>query len=408
MAPPIAASIATLEPVLKTVYDKQATVLAFEMHALLGQMPKVEKFGGKNFQFGVRYQGGQGRSANFTKAQNNRNPNAYDDFLITRFSDYGVGSITGEAIEAAEGDINAMVEGLQAEIDGLFETSGQSASTALYRNGSGTIGQGATLLDPVTLQLADPTAAMYFGKGMTVGSSPTDGSGPQNVGTVKLAKIDEQTGTLTAEAPGWAAGIAGFAATDFLFVDGDYNAKAPGLLGWIPPVAPTTGDNFYGVDRSVDVVKLAGMRIDGGGAPLEETWQKAMALAQRFSAKIDKGYMHPEDLSRLTISLGSQVRRIDAKATDARVGYAGVEVVGPTGPVQIFGDADCPKGRAWGLKMSTWEYKTLGKMPRFLDHDGLRILREATADAYEFRIGYRGAPICRSPKDNISITWLSL
>jgi hypothetical protein len=401
---PTPASISSIEPILKTIYDKQAKVIAFDSHPFLGRVPKNETFFGDNFVQTVRFVGGQGISANFTSALNNRTPNAYRKFTITRFSAYGVGSITGEAIEAAQGSMYTMAEGLESEIKGLFTSIGINAAASLYRSGSGTIGRGAALLTAATLQLATPSDAIHFGVGATLGSSPTDGSGAQNVGTVQITAIDMEAGTITVT-PNWTVGIAGFAATDYLFLDGNYNAEMPGLLKWIPPVAPTAGDSLYGVDRSVAPVELAGMRINGGGAPREETWQRAMGLASRFGARIDEGYMHPEDLAKLTISLGSQVRRETLPATVTSVGYEAVEVSGPTGTVKIFGDPDCPEGYAWGIKKSTWELRTLKAMPRFLDLDGNRILREASADAYEFRIGYRGAVRCDSPKDNICITW---
>jgi len=401
---PTPASISSLEPILKTIYDDQAKVIAFYSHPLLGRVPKNEKFFGDNFVQTVRFVGGQGVSADFTKALNNRNPNQYRKFTITRFSMYGVGSITGEAIEAAQGSMYTMAEGLESEIKGLFTTIGITAAAAMYRSGSGTIGKGAALLSATVLQLASPSDAIHFGVGGTIGSSPTDGSGPQNVGTIQIVAIDMEAGTITANV-GWAVGIAGFAATDFLFIDGNYNAEMPGLLKWIPPTPPAPGDNLYGVDRSVAPVELAGMRINGQGAPREQTWQKAMALAARFGARIDEGYMHPEDLAKMTISLGSQVRRVPTPATVASVGYEAVEVVGATGTVKVYGDPDCPEGFAWGIKKSTWELRTLKAMPRFLDLDGNRILRESAADAYEFRIGYRGALRCDSPKDNICITW---
>jgi hypothetical protein len=401
---PTPASITSLEPILKTIYDKQAKVIAFDSHPFLGRCPKNENFFGENFVQTVRFVGGQGVSADFTKALNNRNPNQYRKFTITRFSMYGIGSITGEAIEAAQGSMYTMAEGLESEIKGLFTTIGINAAASMFRTGSGTIGKGATLLSATVLQLATPSDAIHFGVGQTLGSSPTDGSGPANVGSVQLVAVDQEAGTLTANV-NWAVGIAGFAATDFVFNDGNYNAEMPGLLKWIPPTAPAPGDNLYGVDRSVAPVELAGMRLNGNGAPREETWQRAMGLSARFGARITDGYMHPDDLAKLTISLGSQVRRETLPATVTSVGYEAVEVSGPTGTVKIFGDPDCPQGYAWGLKKDTWELRTLKAMPRFLDLDGNRILREATADAYEFRIGYRGALRCDSPKDNICITW---
>jgi hypothetical protein len=408
--PPVPTTIASLQAVLKRVYDKQAEIIAFDNHPFFGRVPKSTNFGGLNFTQTVRFVGGQGVSTDFTEALNNRTPNDYRQFVINRFSRFGIGSITGEAIKAAMGDMMTMANGLQDAMDGLFTTIGIQAATDLYRSGSGTIARGATLLSPTRLQLAIPSDAIHIGVGATLGSSPTDGTGPANIGSVKLVKVDVESGIIESAVP-WAVGIAGFLATDFLFPAGNYSLLAtnqtcmPGLAGWIPATAPLAGDNFFGVDRSVAPVELAGQRIQGNGDPREETWQRAMALAARFGAKVTDGYMHPDDLAKLTISLGSQVRRTDEKSTNPNVGYASAEVTGPTGTIKLFGDPDCPQGIAYALKLSDWELKSLGEMPGFLMLDGEKILREAAADAYQFRIGYYAALRCKVPKNQISITW---
>jgi len=414
--PPTPASIGSLSAVLKTVYDKQAEVIAFDSHPFLGRVPKSDKFGGENHVQTVRFVGGQGVSTKFTSALNNRTPNSYRKFVITRFSRYGIGSITGESIMAAKGDLYTMANGLESEIEGLFTTIGIQSAADLYRSGSGTIGRGnggaltTTFVLNDTLTLAVPSDAIHFGVGGTYETSPTDGGGPANVGSVNLVAVDMIKGTLVASVA-WNVAIAGFATSDFIAPEGNYSLIGtnqtcmPGLAAWIPPVAPGPLDNLFGVNRSVAPVELAGQRINGNGDPREETWQNAMALCARFGAKITDGYMHPADLAKLTISLGSQVRR-EEKATNTNVGYQSVEVSGPTGTVKIFGDPDCPEGIAYGVKLSDWELMSLGKMPMFLMLDGSRILRESTADAYEYRIGYYAALRCKVPKNQISITWL--
>lgn len=414
--PPTPASIGSLSAVLKTVYDKQAEVIAFDSHPFLGRVPKNDKFGGENHVQTVRFVGGQGVSTKFTSALNNRTPNSYRKFVITRFSRYGIGSITGESILAAKGDLYTMANGLESEIEGLFTTIGIQSAADLYRSGSGTIGRGnggaltTTFVVNDTLTLAVPSDAIHFGVGGTYETSPTDGAGPANVGNVNLVAVDMLAGKLVASVA-WNVAIAGFATTDYIAPEGNYSLVGtnqtcmPGLAAWIPAVAPGPTDSLFGVNRSVAPVELAGQRINGNGDPREETWQNAMALCARFGAKITDGYMHPNDLAKLTISLGSQVRR-EEKATNTNVGYQSVEVSGPTGTVKIFGDPDCPEGIAYGVKLSDWELMSLGKMPMFLMLDGNRILREASADAYEYRIGYYAALRCKVPKNQISITWL--
>jgi hypothetical protein len=413
---PVPASIASFEPILKNIYDKRAPVLAYDEHVMLGLVPKNTKFMGKLHVQTVRFEGGQGRSAVFTKAKNNQAPNAYRDFLINRFNDFYVGTIDGEALEAAKGGDYTMAEGLEAEISGGFTTFGISLGATIYGNGDGIIGQIASGFNTPTVTLTDPSQSIKFAVGMTIGATALAGSaGVQKPGTVQIIAIDNDAGTLTVAGNWNAAGnIPTLAANDFLGVDGDLIQtiggpfqKFPGLDGWLPAIAPVVGGPlFYGVDRGVDPVKLAGIRYNGLGASKAETWQKVMGICKQYGAKIDTGLMHPLDVAALTIGLGSEVRRIRTKANETPlVGYDGFEVVGATGTVRVYGDPDCPLGTAYGLKMDTWELRTLGKCPKFLESDGNHILRSADADAYEFRVGCRGAIRCTEPKNNVRITF---
>lgn len=407
MLPPAIATTAagSVGSLLKDIYDTDAPVLAYDRHPFLGMVQKNESFKGHLFIQTVRYEGGQGRSADFASAMGDQFPNAYVRFFIERFSDFFVGQISNEAMEAAQGDEYTMADGIESEISGGFTTLGISAATACYGDGSGVIGIGAALLSPTVLQLSDPEDVIHFSNNMTlqVSATPVTSVSVPRAGSALITAIDDDAGTITVGA-GWVASIPGFLATDSLFVKGDLNAKFPGLLGWIPPVV--TAVPFDGVDRSVNPVKLAGFRLNGNGNAKSDVWQKFTARAAKYSAKIDTGFMNPLDLADLTTSIGSQVRRINTKATETPlVGYKGVEIVGSYGTINCYADPDCPQGLAWGLKMDTWELRSLGKMPRFFGGDGNKILRSATADAVEYRLGYRAALRCKAPKDNGILIW---
>ena len=55
------------------------------------------------------------------------------------------------------------------------------------------------------------------------------------------------------------------------------------------------------------------------------------------------------------------------------------------------------------LSMSFWKLYSLGKCPKILDSDGLRMLRESNADAVEVRVGYYAQLGCRAPGFNATI-----
>ena len=63
---------------------------------------------------------------------------------------------------------------------------------------------------------------------------------------------------------------------------------------------------------------------------------------------------------------------------------------GPAGTVDVIPDINCQPNVAWALQLDTWSLNSLGEAPQILDLDGNNMLREASADAYEVRMGFYG------------------
>jgi hypothetical protein len=83
----------------------------------------------------------------------------------------------------------------------------------------------------------------------------------------------------------------------------------------------------------------------------------------------------------------SKVQYIDLKV-NAEIGFRGIVINGPRGPIKIIHDQNCPSDRAFMLQMNTWKLYSLGKAPRILDADGMKMLRDNDADGVKVRVGY--------------------
>jgi hypothetical protein len=55
------------------------------------------------------------------------------------------------------------------------------------------------------------------------------------------------------------------------------------------------------------------------------------------------------------------------------------------------------------LQLDVWKLYSLGKCPRILDSDGLKMLRESSADAVQVRVGYYAQVGCRAPGWNVNV-----
>ncbi len=397
-------NVAALEKALKTVYEKKGVAQFYENKPWLDQVPKDMTFGGKNHSIQLRHDGGAMPSASFSDALADSDANKYKEFLVTRRKSYIRRSIDGEAIESATGGDTSAFDGLQDTIDAAFESFSADLAMKMYRNGGGARGQ-FSAHTATTLTLSEESDIVNFQIGQVLQASLTDGtSGAVKAGTATITKIDRDGLVLTINAfPG------AWADNDYLFTNGDFGLALVGLAGWIPETAPTAGDNWFSVDRSVDPVRLAGQRyINTAADPKEVVLDKALARGYRFSKRFDMALLNPLDMSDITVALANRIREPRPSADGKQsIGYNMVTLTGAgQGQINMISDPFCPRGKCYLLTKSTWALKTQGKAPKFLDLDGAgRILREANADAYETRIGTRGNLICRDPESNMVVVF---
>lgn len=399
----MALDLTSFASALKVHYtDDRVENMVYKDNPLHAMLPKMEQFGGKNLPIPIIFGNPQRRSAVFATAQANTSTSQIKDFVLTRARDYSLASISNETLEASKGNQNAFMEAATTEIDGAIQSCSRSLAIAEYGTGSGSIGQVAnSSFATPTLTLTNPDDVTNFEVGMVLQSSATDGTGVVRAGTLSVVGVDRDAGTVTMSG-NLSAGIAAIAQNDYIFANGDYGAKIKGLRAWLPDAAPTSGDNFFSVDRSADVTRLAGVRFDGSSQPIEEALIAAASRVAREGGRPDYCFMNYSKFADLEKALGSKVQYVDLKA-NAEVGFRGILINGPRGPIKVVPDQNCPSNRAFMLQMDVWKLYSLGKAPKILDADGMKMLREASADAVEARVGYYAQLGCRAPGWNATI-----
>lgn len=334
----------------------------------------------------------QGRSADFAKAQANKTNSQIKDFTITRAKYYSLASIDNETMEASKGNANAFMEAATTEIDGSLHSCARSIAIALYRSGSGSIGKVASLSGTV-ITLSNIEDVVNFEVGMKLNLSTTDGGGSVDPETPKVTAVDRDLGKVTVDS------AAGVTVNDYLFVEGDYDKAVKGLAAWIPESSPSPSDNFFGCNRSLDATRLAGIRFDASNMPIEEALISAASRLAREGAKPTHVFMSYSKYADLEKSLGSKVQYVDIKV-NTEIGFRGILLNGPRGVMKIVADQNCPSDKAYMLQLDMWKLYSLGKVPKILDQDGMKMLRENSADAVEIRVGAYCQLATRAPGYN--------
>lgn len=393
----------TFAAAMKELYKAQTIEnMVYKNNPFLAMVAKMESFTGKNYPQPIIYGNPQNRSATFSVAVAGNTNSQLKEFFLTRVSDYSVAEIDNQTLEASQDNAGAFLEAATVEVDGAIQSATRSLAIALFGSGSGELGnvQNSSFATTV-LQLTDANDVTNFEVGMVLVASATNGTGSVKSGSLSIVGVDRDNGQLTMS-QNLSTGIATIAQDDYLFAQGDYGLKVKGLRAWLPDTAPTAGDNFFGVDRSSDVTRLAGIRYDASSMPIEEGLISAASRLAREGGNPDVCFMDYSKYADLEKALGSKVQYIDLKVT-AEIGFRGIMINGPRGPIKVVPDQNCPSDRAFMLQLDTWKLYSLGKAPSIFSTDGLNMLRNQTTDSLQIRCKYYAQLGTRAPGYNANI-----
>lgn len=381
--------LTSMNAALKELYDGQVVEnLVYADNPALAMIKKNTDFGGKYKPIPIITGVSQGRSSTFSNAQGNQSAVQIQSFLLTRASDYSIATIDNQTMLASRTDKMAFLEGAKLVIDGAIRSITLSIASAMFRSGTGSIGQVSSISTGV-ITLVNLQDVVQFEVNQVLQANATDGGATPRSALGYVISVNRSAGTLTVSASsGGAAGTpASWAANDFLLVQGDNNVKPKGLAGWLPFTAPTTGDNFFGVDRSVDSWRLGGGRYDGSAQSIEEALIDSSSLLAREGGKPGKFITNFNSYSALEKSLGSKIQYVDAKGP-ANIAFRGILVNGANSQIEVFPDRSCQAVTGYLMQMDSWALESLGDAPQILRYgDGLEMLRVANADAGEVRVG---------------------
>lgn len=393
---------------MKELYTDQVVQnMVYRNNPGLALIRKFTEFGGKYKPIPIITGASQGRSTNFTNAQNNQSPVQIQSFLLTRATDYSLGQIDNQTMLAMRTDKMAFLEGAKVVVDGVIRASTLSAASSLFRSGTGSIGQVNTSgWTAGVATLTNATDGTQFERNMVLQANATDGGGSPRSALGYVIAVDHVGGTVTVASSGLggtAATPSGWAASDYLLQQGDNNGKMSGFASWIPTTAPASTDSFFGVNRSQEPVRLAGVRYDGSAQSIEEALTDGAGIVAQEGGSPEVAFMTYASYRALQKGLGAKVEYIDMEGP-AQIMFRGIRINGPNGEIKVIPDRSCLALTCFMLQMDTWSLESLGDVPMILRYgDNLEMLRVSTSDASEVRCGYYANPACNAPGWNANV-----
>ena len=399
-----ATTLSAWDNALKQYYrGKEVEKVVYDSHPFMELVPKDEKFRGKNAPIPVYYTRPQGRSATFATAQSNASASKIGEFLLTRVSNYGVATISGEAVAASEGDRYSFLNSMTTEIDGVMRSVGDSISKSLFRDGSGAIGRvNNSSFSTTALDLVTDMDSLNFEVGMVLQVSGTKSGGSVRTGTLTVNGVNRGAASNQITMSGNLSGWSSVAQNDYIYQAGDYDGAITGLEGWLPATAPGS-TAFFGQDRTADISRLSGQRYDGSSGTITEALIEGAALAAREGGKPDYLFCSFADFVSIEKAMNAQVQR-EVKQSDSISGYRSLEFYAPHGVVKVVPDKDCPGGTAYLLQLNNWNLMSIGPAVQLTELDGNRVLRQSSDDGIEVRVHSYAQLACDAPGHNCVIT----
>ncbi len=349
---------------------------------------------GKYIPVPLEYGTPQGRSHTFANAQNQQTATALVSYFVYVIEDYQLVTITNLLMEQTKTNAGAFVDAAKLQMDGGFRNLTNNIAFELFADGSGQRGTISSATGPSTINsltnsyvitLTSPAQIVNFEVGMLlvnfVNTAGTISSVSSNFGMINA--VDRANGTITIQSlnssgtptsdaswttSGNALGVSGDVVSGATGVGtGSYIALS-GLAAWIPTTTPATTDSFWGVNRSADPTRLAGLRYNAAAQTIEEGITNALAFLNREGGKPDLCVMDFASYAALVNALGAKVQYVQVEHDEVEVAFEGITFQSAYGRVTILADRSCPPQTAYLLTMNTWKLRSLGKVPHILTY----------------------------------------
>lgn len=419
-----AVALETVESALKEIYTPQRIrAVMYENNPFYALLPKdTSSFGGPYMVQPIQYATNQRRSQSFSDAQAQTSSAGVKAFHLTRVRDYAHAQLDAEAILATRGNAGSFIDFLTMEVDGALYAMKRSLCRAVFGDGTGKLckiagvgtgytnpRRGAALATANTFATENVEDIVNFevGQKLVATNGGTNADGALRSGTMVVTKVERVFGEVTVDSI-----VGGTAANDFIVPSGDAaqgNAlvRISGLQSWLPSSVGGS-DSFFGVNRSVDRTRLAGLYVDGSASNVHDSLIDASAILGREGGSPDTAICSYKTFIQLTKELtakgSSNERPYRMAVSDVpSIGFEGINFKTPTGDITLLADPDCPPDDVFLLQMNTWKLYSLGEAPHILSLDGLRMLRASDSDSYSLRMGFYGQLGCSKPSANCRI-----
>lgn len=414
------------DPFLKEYWsDSRMEQLTYQYRPFLAMVPKDPNIGGEYIVVPMDIDDGADGSPTFSDAQAVAQTAGTDafrkQFQVQVVEDFQLAQISNKIIRLSR---NSPRLALQKAVDETKKKKNILAARiarGMYRSGYGeiaTVDTSVSATNTKVIGLSNKQDARNFRLGQRVVFATTLTAALLDGGDyVTVTSVDYDNAKIGTDAPvDLATSITGYANGAIVFTKGSRGVGSnptlltmQGVAAWIPTTAPTGGDNFNGVDRSVWPDRMAGLRYKAGVAqsgPIQEILIDSLVDAAIREVYATHCFVDPAIYGQALMAMEGTVMRVSEKGTTAtgaktNIGFEGFSVsVGyGNGGTKIFPDANQAVKTHHALTLDTWVLGSAGELiQNDLQAGSSRDVENASA--VEYRYVFCGEFHCGSPGKN--------
>jgi hypothetical protein len=392
------------DAMLKQMYDAPAMVdLSYSDRPFFALVNKRGGEGGNGVKVPLAIATSQGFAPTIAQAQAVLAAQDLEAFVVTPVVLLSVARISGLTLESSMTSKQAFAKGAKMVIDAAVKRLANAVSSGLFRDGSGAIGT-ISAISTGAITLSNPADIVQFELNQAVQAVST--GGVLRAGTGYVIEINRSAGTLKVATSlgGTAATPTGFVATDSLLTAGTLNLQVKGLSAWL--TSANLGTPYFGVTRTKDETRLAGVIFDGSALSVKDAIVNAVNLVAREGGKPDYVFMNFESYTQLLQDLQSNVIYTSLEGPQ-KISFSGVVFQGPKGAITCVPDRDCPPLTAFLVQLDSWMLLHANEgEPVFLDDNGVgQVFRTVESyDGREVRVKFYGNLACNAPGFNAKVS----
>lgn len=375
MADPVGTVAALLALFKRKYVEKDLSNQGLIRSPLFRTLPRYDDLTGEGIYIPYNYGLPPNGSASYAKAQTNIAASNVARWFVERKEYHASHTIDSEAIFASRGKEAAFLSAKEKEVNEQLKSLSQQFAVHAWGSGTGVLGRTST--DPgtgssaATITLTDPRDAAKLMIGMYLGACADATGGTPRTDIYKVTRINRKTGVITMDRTTGSSND--WAANDYIFQDGNYDAVVNGVQAWIPSADPAT--TLLGMTRTDDPVMKAGWRGDDEGSIEESALALCADMGQYFNDAASGLWLSRYNWFRLERELESKNRKVvDSKASEY-FGTPALVLLTPEGEVPVMADPFCPSDAGFLLDHSSWEIHHMEGLPHVVVDDGLTAVR---------------------------------